>query len=89
MAALLITKTSRNNHTLYTKMYHNGGSLTNTITNKTKLYALRDGSSVGIQTNYFAAVLVCFTSTKGALGLRGYLPYVCYISSVIHGVVDV
>jgi len=48
MTALLITKTSRNNHTLYTKMYHNGGSLTNTITNKTKLYALRDGSYVGI-----------------------------------------
>ena len=47
------------------------------------------GAYVGIQTNYFAAVLVCFTSTKGALGLRGYLPYVCYISSVIHGVVDV
>ena len=50
MTALLITKTSRNNHTLYTKMYHNGGSLTNTITNKTKLYALRDGSYVKIHT---------------------------------------
>jgi len=50
MTALLITKTSRNNHTLYTKMYHNGGSLTNTITNKTELYALRDGSLIGIHT---------------------------------------
>ena len=50
MTALLITKTSRNNHTLYTKMYHNGGSLTNTITNKTELYALRDGSLIGTHT---------------------------------------
>ena len=50
MTALLITKTSRNNHTLYTKMYHNGGSLTNTITNKTKIYALRDGALIGTHT---------------------------------------
>jgi len=50
MTALLITKTSRNNHTLYTKMYHNGGSLTNTITNKTELYALKDGSLIRIHT---------------------------------------
>ena len=57
--------------------------------NYTKLYSQSSGSHAGIHTNCFAAVLVFFTSTKGARGLRGYLPYVCYISSVIHGVVDV
>ena len=68
MTALLITKTSRNNHTLYTKMYHNGGSLTNTITNKTKLYALRDGSYVGIHTRSLAAVSVCLPPPTRGIG---------------------
>ena len=73
MTALLITKTSRNNHTLYTKRYHNGGSLTNNIINKTKLYALRDGSLIGSHTRSLTAVSVCSTPTKGGKGV----PLVC------------
>ena len=65
MAALLITKTSRNNHTLYTKMYHNGGPLTNTITNKTELYALRDRSLMVIHTPELILSIGCLTPAKG------------------------
>ena len=65
MTALLITKTSRNNHTLYTKMYHNGGPLTNTITNKTELYALRDRSLMVIHTPELILSIGCLTPAKG------------------------
>ena len=73
MAALLITKTSRNNHTLYTKMYHNGGPLTNTITNKTELYALRDRSLMVIHTPELILSIGCLTPAKG----DGGEPLVC------------
>ena len=73
MAALLITKTSRNNHTLYTKMYHNGGPLTNTITNKTELYALRVRSLMVIHTPELILSIGCLTPAKGDWGV----PLVC------------
>ena len=68
MTALLITKTSRNNHTLYTKMYHNGGPLTNTITNKTELYALRDRSLMVIHTPELILSISMFDPRQGGLG---------------------
>ena len=69
MTALLITKTSRNNHTLYTKMYHNGGSLTHTITNKTELYALRDRPLMVIHTPELSISVGCLTPAKGGVHL--------------------
>ena len=82
MTALLITKTSRNNHTLYTKMYHNGGSLTNTITNKTELYALRDGSLWGFIPIVSLLSWYVLLPPKGHGGCEGiYLMYV--ISAVL------
>ena len=68
MTALLITKTSRNNHTLYTKMYNNGGSLTNTIINKTKIYALRDGALIGIHTPWTHSFHWLFDPHQGVQG---------------------
>ena len=46
-------------------MYHNGGPLTNTITNKTELYALRDRSLMVIHTPELILSIGCLTPAKG------------------------